>query len=55
MGMPVEQLPQVLVIEPKEVLEWTQCVYYGAGALVALVVAYIKVKGVLRRRGKERQ
>ena len=53
MGMPMEQLPQALAIEPKEVLTWTQCVYYGAGALVALVVAYIKVKGILRRRKKE--
>jgi len=53
MGMPMEQLPQALAIEPKEVLTWTQCAYYGAGALVAFVVAYIKIKGILRRRKKD--
>lgn len=52
MGMPMEQLPQALAVEPKEVLTWTQCVYYGAGALVAFIVAYIKIKGIIRRRKK---
>ena len=52
MGMPMEQLPQALAVEPKEVLTWTQCAYYGAGALVAFVVACIKIKGIIRRRKK---
>jgi len=53
MGMPIEQLPQALAVKPEEVLTWTQCAYYAAGALVALVVAYLKIKGIIRRRKKD--
>lgn len=45
-------MEQQLAVNPEEVLTWTQCVYYGAGALVAFAVAYIKIKGILRRRRK---
>jgi hypothetical protein len=48
-------MEQQLAVNPDEVLTWTQVFYYGAGALVALVVAYVKVKGILRRRKKENQ
>ena len=43
----------VAKVKPDDVLTWTQICYYGAGALVGLVVAYIKVRGILRRRKKE--
>jgi hypothetical protein len=43
----------IVKVNPEEVLTWTQCVYYGAGALVAVVVAYIKVRGIIKRRKKE--
>ncbi len=46
-------MEQQLAVNPEEVLTWTQICYYGAGALVGLVVAYIKVKGILRRRKKD--
>lgn len=47
-------MEQQLAVKPDEVLTWTQCVYYGAGALVAFVVAYIKIKFIIRRRRKEK-
>jgi hypothetical protein len=47
-------MEQQLAVKAKDVLTWTQVCYYGAGALVALTVAYIKVKGILRRRKKEK-
>ena len=50
----VQDIPQ-MVQTPEDVLTWTQIVYYGAGALVAFVVAYIKVKGILRRRKKAKK
>lgn len=39
----------VQTVEPKEVLAWTQVAYYGAGALVALCVAFIKGRGIYKR------
>jgi hypothetical protein len=39
-------------IKPDEVLTWTQCVYYAAGALVGFVVAYIKIRSMIRRKRK---
>jgi hypothetical protein len=35
-------------VEPKEALEWAQVAYYGAGALVALCIAIIKSRTILR-------
>ena len=46
-------MEQQLAVNPEEVLTWTQVCYYGAGALVGLAVAYIKIKGILRRRKEE--
>jgi hypothetical protein len=42
-------------MQAKDVLTWTQVAYYGAGALVAFAIAYIKIKAIFRRRKKERK
>lgn len=49
----VQDIPQH-VQSPEDVLTWTQIIYYGAGALVAMAVAYIKIKGIIRRRKKDK-
>ncbi|MHA2085778.1 MAG: hypothetical protein ACXABD_18700 [Candidatus Thorarchaeota archaeon] len=41
---------QLTVVQPEEVLTWTQIVYYGAGALVALCVAYLKLRQIRRKK-----
>jgi hypothetical protein len=45
----VQDIPQAIK-SPEDVLTWTQIAYYTAGTLVGLAVAYIKIKGILRRR-----
>ena len=44
----------IVKINPEEVLTWTQVCYYGAGALVGLVAAYLKIRVIIRRRRKEK-
>ena len=53
MGAPMEQLPQALAVEPKEILEWTQIAYYGAGALVACCIVWLKVRAIRRKKDAE--
>jgi flagellar biosynthesis/type III secretory pathway M-ring protein FliF/YscJ len=42
-------------MQAKDVLTWTQEAYYGAGAIVAFMVAFIKIRVIFRRRKKEKE
>ncbi len=45
-------MEQQLAVNPEEVLTWTQIAYYGAGAIVALCIAYLKIRAI-RNKKKE--
>ncbi len=40
-------------MQTKDALTLIQCVYYGAGALVAFIVAFVKIRAIFRRRRKD--
>jgi hypothetical protein len=48
----IQQIPQVIP-EPEEILTWTQIAYYGAGALVALCIAYLKIRAIKNKKREE--
>jgi hypothetical protein len=49
-----EQLPQLMLAPPEHLIDWVTILYYGAGTVVAIAVAYRTIRGIIRRRKKEK-
>lgn len=49
----VQEIPQ-LARNPEDVLTWTQIAYYGAGALVAFCMAWLKIRAI-RAKKKDKE
>ena len=46
-------MEQQLAVNPEDVLTWTQIAYYGAGAIVALCIAYLKIRAIKNRKKED--